>query len=298
LRADRLDALQADAAPEHRGRREQAPCCLAQQVIAPGDRGAQGALPVRRVLARADQQAQRVLQPRQDRLRRQQLDPRGRQLDRQRQAVEPLHDPRDRPSVLLVDGEPGHQCSRPRGEQLRRLTRRDRGDRRCPARFRHAERGHSELLLARRVQRRAARDQGPQLSTPGKELLDELTRREHVLEVVQHQQEFAISQVTVQVLQQRSPRESCSPMPWAIETATNDASLIAASGTKRTPPGKAPITLATSAMDNLVLPQPPGPVRVSSLLWPSRYRAWASSLSLPTKLSAVAAAGPAHPGRR
>jgi hypothetical protein len=35
-------------------------------------------------------------------------------------------------------------------------------------------------------------------------------------------------------------------------------------------------------MDNLVLPQPPGPVRVSSLLWPRRCRAWASSLSLPT----------------
>ena len=73
-------------------------------------------------------------------------------------------------------------------------------------------------------------------------------------------------------------------MPWAIETGTNDASLIAASGTKRTPPGKAPITSAASAMDNLVLPQPPGPVRVSSLLWPRRCRAWASSLSLPTKL--------------
>ena len=204
FRADRLDALQADAAPEHRGRREQAPGCIAQQVIAPGNRGTQGALPVRRIPAAADQQAQRVLQPRQDRRRRQQLDPRGRQLDRQRQAVEPLHDPRDRPSVLLVDGETGHQSTRPRGEQLRRLTRRDRGDRPCPARFRHAQRGHRELLLAGQVQRRAARDQDPQLTTPGKELLDEPTRSEHVLEVVKHQQELAISQITAQVLQQRS----------------------------------------------------------------------------------------------
>ena len=66
------------------------------------------------------------------------------------------------------------------------------------------QRGHRELLLAGQVQRRAARDQDPQLNAPGKELLDELTRGEHVLEVVQHQQKLAISQVTAQVLQQRS----------------------------------------------------------------------------------------------
>src|SRR6266516_640654 len=73
-------------------------------------------------------------------------------------------------------------------------------------------------------------------------------------------------------------------MPWAIETGTSDGSLIAASGTKCTPVGKSFIARAASAMDNLVLPQPPGPVRVSSLLWSRRYRAWASSFSLPTKL--------------
>src|SRR5262249_4369378 len=78
-------------------------------------------------------------------------------------------------------------------------------------------------------------------------------------------------------------RASCSPMLCAIEAGTSDGSLIAASGTKCTPSGKPPAAPAASAMDSLVLPQPPGPVSVRSLLPPRRCRAWASSLFLPTK---------------
>src|SRR5690348_13056181 len=73
-------------------------------------------------------------------------------------------------------------------------------------------------------------------------------------------------------------------MLCAIEAGTSDGSLIAASGTKCTPSGKPPAAPAASAMDSLVLPQPPGPVSVSSLLPPRRCPAWASSLVLPTKL--------------
>ena len=95
---------------------------LAQQVVAPGDRGAQRPLPVRHVPVIADQQAQRVLQPRQDRRRRQQLHPRGRQFDRQRQPVEASRDARDRGRVLVGDGEAGHRGGRSHREQLHRLT--------------------------------------------------------------------------------------------------------------------------------------------------------------------------------
>ena len=89
-------------------------------------------------------------------------------------------------------------------------------------------------------------------------------------------------------------------MPWAIRaTGTNDASLIAASGTKRTPSGKAPTTRAASAIDNLVLPQPPGPVRVSSLLSPKKMPSL-GKLALPAHggLCRITAADPAHPRRR
>src|SRR5690348_16079127 len=73
-------------------------------------------------------------------------------------------------------------------------------------------------------------------------------------------------------------------MLCAIEAGTSDGSLIAASGTKCTPSGKRPAAPAASAMDSLVLPQPPGPVSVSSLLPQRSCPARASSLCLPTKL--------------
>ena len=73
-------------------------------------------------------------------------------------------------------------------------------------------------------------------------------------------------------------------MLCAIETGTSDGSLIAASDTNCTPWAKPSVTLAARAIANLVLPQPPGPVNVSSLLPLRRFRAWAISYSLPTKL--------------
>jgi hypothetical protein len=57
------------------------------------------------------------------------------------------------------------------------------------------------------------------------------------------------------------PRESCSPMPWAIDRGTSAGSVIPARETKCTPSGYSSATPAASSMDNLVLPQPPGPVR-------------------------------------
>ena len=66
-----LDDLQAGAPGEHRARGEEPPGSLGQQRVAPGDRGAQRLLPVRQVAAAAGQQAQRMVQPGQDRLRRQ-----------------------------------------------------------------------------------------------------------------------------------------------------------------------------------------------------------------------------------
>ena len=85
---DRLEDGQVDAAAKDRAHREQPLRRLAQHLVAPGDRGAQRPLPIRHIPATADQQAQGVLQPGQDRRRRQQLHPCGRQFDRQRQPVE------------------------------------------------------------------------------------------------------------------------------------------------------------------------------------------------------------------
>ena len=73
-------------------------------------------------------------------------------------------------------------------------------------------------------------------------------------------------------------------MLWAIETGTSDGSLIAASDTNCTPSAKRSVAPAARAIAILVLPQPPGPVNVSSLVPFRRFLAWAISCSLPTKL--------------
>ena len=176
---------------------------VGQQCIAPGDRGAQRLLPVRQVAAAAGQQAQRMVQPGQDRLRRQQLNPRRRQLDGQRQAVESAGDRRDRRHVLVVESESRHRGGGPLGEQAHRRAGGQRGCRRAGVLLRDRERRDRAFLLAGNAKRRAAADQDP--NSPG--LLEQPCHDrgavQKMLEVVQHDQEPPVPQLAHQVLHQR-----------------------------------------------------------------------------------------------
>ncbi len=67
-----------------------------EQVVAPGDGMAQAVVANRPIAAAACQQLEPLVEARQQRARREQLHARGRQLDRERQAVEPGADLRDR----------------------------------------------------------------------------------------------------------------------------------------------------------------------------------------------------------
>jgi hypothetical protein len=80
------------------------------------------------------------------------------------------------------------------------------------------------------------------------------------------------------------PRETCSPMDWAMDEGTSPGSLTGASGTKYTPSGKSPATSAARRMQRRVLPLPPVLVSVRRRLLPRSRLASASSCSLPTKL--------------
>jgi hypothetical protein len=77
--------------------RPAAACPLGQQVIAPGDRGAQRLLPVRQVAAAAGQQAQRMIQPGRDRLQQPRHDRRARQ-----QVLEVVQHDQDLPLAQLA----------------------------------------------------------------------------------------------------------------------------------------------------------------------------------------------------
>ena len=117
------------------------------------------------------------------------------------------HDFRDRRRVLVGDGEAGHRGGRPRREQLHRLAlRRPTPPRRRGPAAGTCSGGHRELLLPRQVQRRAAGDQDPRPGGGGEQIGDEPARGEHLLEVVQDQQDVPLREVAAQVFQQRRAR--------------------------------------------------------------------------------------------
>ena len=93
--ADGRGRLEPEAADEDGQAPEQRLLPLEQQVVAPGDRVAQRPLALVGVLGAAGQQGQPLVEPAQERLRRERAHPRRGQLDRERQAVEPAADLRD-----------------------------------------------------------------------------------------------------------------------------------------------------------------------------------------------------------
>jgi len=200
LRADRLDDPERHAAPKHRTGRQQPPGLIPKQAVAPFDGGTQSLLAIWQVTAPACQQAQRMLQPLKDRLRRQQPDPRRGQLDGQRQAVKPAHDLGHHGGVPLINGKARHRGRGPLGEQPHRFARSDglrTGERIVLRDFQWRDRA---LLLTRHAQRRAAAHHDPQSARGCQQLGHHRCGRQQMLKVVQDQQELAIPQVTGQVL--------------------------------------------------------------------------------------------------
>ena len=92
-----------------------------QQVVAPGDRPAQRLLARGEVLRAARQQRQPLVEAAQERRRRERPHPGRRQLDRQRQAVQPDADLRHGRRVHVAEGEVGGRAARPLDEQPHRL---------------------------------------------------------------------------------------------------------------------------------------------------------------------------------
>ena len=180
---------EVDAAAEHRADREQPLRRLAQKLVAPRDRGTQRSLTVGDVSVVAHQERQRVVEPLEDRLRRQHPDPRRSQLDRERQAVEPFGDPANRVDVPVGDREA-----------------RDRGGSTVREELDGLRQGrHWHLLLPCEVQRCAACHQDVHGVGGSEESGHEAAGLEHLLHVVEDQQDLPPRQVRHQVVQERRP---------------------------------------------------------------------------------------------
>ena len=232
--ADRLGRRERAAADEDREPREDPLLVVVQEVVRPGDRRTQRLLAADRRLGRRCSRSRRSPEALDELPRREHARSRGGELDRQRQVVEA--------AAELLD-------------RRRRPQRRERAAEELD-RVRLGERRHGVLDLAADAQQLAARHEQAQVRTR----LDqprELGRRvDHLLEVVEQQQQLALADVLAQA--RPSPRASArSSRARARDRAASRARprrrRLRYSGTSS----------AAASSASRVLPEPPGPVSVT-----------------------------------
>ncbi len=139
----------------------------------------QGALPVGRVRRPLGEDRQPLFQPVEQRGGGEQARPGGREFDRQRQAVEPRADGRDRRGGVLVHRESRIDRASAVGEQ------RDGGV--------VGERRHRDLMLAAHVERGPAGGQDPQAGRRRQQRRDLQAGFRDLLQVVQHQERVGVA---------------------------------------------------------------------------------------------------------
>ena len=144
--------------------------------MAPVEGGAERLLPLGCVAPAAGQELEPVAEPLEQRRRGQELRPRGRELDRERQPVEPPAQLGDGGRVLLAHDEVRVRGLGPFHEELRRLV--------------VGERGHGELALGSHVQRRPARGHEGHAGGGLDEARDRRRSLQHLLEVVDEEKEL------------------------------------------------------------------------------------------------------------
>ena len=160
-----------------------------EQAVAPVNRPAQGALPLADV-AQLGRQIEGAGQLRQKGRRGQQPHPRRGQFDGQGQAVEPGADGGDGGGVFGRQGEAGargagaldEQGYGRRGQQFGRGRHARRGQ---------AQRGNGVVVLAIEAQQLAASDQQRQPARPAQQMQQVVGGVEHLLEVVEDEQQAA-----------------------------------------------------------------------------------------------------------
>ncbi len=188
LGADQVRVGEGGAAGEHGEAAQQHAFVLGEQLPAPVDHGAQGAVPVEGRAGAAVEQPEPVVQPVRDLTGGQGAQPGRGQFEGQRQAVELAADPDHRVDGVVVHGEAGAG----RGGALR--EERDGGVRERPLRSvagcGHGERRDRPERLAGDAERLAAGGEHGEPGCGGQQALGEAGRvLDQVLAVVQDQQD-------------------------------------------------------------------------------------------------------------
>ena len=162
----------------------------AEQLIAPAERGLKRSLPGDRAALGADQQPEPVVQPAVQLGQAERLGTGRGKFDRQRQPVKARHQPGHHGTRLVVQGEVRVELSGPVNEQRHRL------------------RGHRVARAAPfgQRQRLSAGSQDPDVVGGQQHRRAELRRRlQHVLAVVEDQQQLLAGQVRAKRFHDRHP---------------------------------------------------------------------------------------------
>ena len=189
--ADSLRGFERAASGEDRQTAEELLLGRRQQVVAPLDRLPKGLLALRQVPRPAGQELEGPFDPGEQLGGRQDLHARGRELDRERQAIEPAADLDHRAGVLRGQREVGPAGRRALDEQRDRRAIHQGRWREQRAGRRERERRDRKLLLAVDVQALPAGHEDRQRRAGVQQVLDERGRIRHLLEVVEEQQRRA-----------------------------------------------------------------------------------------------------------
>ena len=195
--AHRFGRFQRPAVVEDGEPAEQSLLLGRQQAVTPVDRVAQRLLARGEIAGAAGKRQQASFEPREQRGRRQQLDARGGQLDRHRQAVEPRADFDDRGRVFLGQHEVGSCRDRALHEQRDRRALCELVDMREIAPLGQGQRRDGILALGVHVEHRTARDEHLQPRRTLEQLGDERRGVGDVLEVVDDEQQRRTRQAQV-----------------------------------------------------------------------------------------------------
>ncbi len=192
-----------DGPAPHEGRQpgEQPPLGFVQEVVAPGDGVAQGALALGEGPDPGGEEGEAALQPRQHLLGREDLGPGGGQLDGQGQAVEPGGDLGHRRGVLLRDSEPRLHRQGPLREQPDGLEPAEGGEVGHLLGVGGLEGRHQILLLAAQPQHDPGGGHHLQPGGRDEELLDHGARLHHLFEVIDHQEELSVPEVVLHAVE-------------------------------------------------------------------------------------------------
>ena len=173
-----LDRLERGAAAEDGEPPQKPPLVLGQQLVAPADRRLEGALPLGQVTGARDEEREPLVQPLEQRVRREYPDARRGELDREGQVVEPTADLRaDR--VVDIDVLGRHR--RPLPEQLHG--------------GRLGQRRQRVLPLGGDAQQLAARHDRTHSRTRREQRRDVAGGPDHLLEVVQQEQALGVPEM-------------------------------------------------------------------------------------------------------